>query len=99
MLVAASKSGQKSKVSDEASYSSTSSLYIVGLPLSAGAEPITVSFTGLITSKPSVVGGKIYVTTSEANKASEVGGSKYSNRTNYLNIVGLDGTVESKISY
>ncbi|MCI4627029.1 MAG: hypothetical protein L3V56_13870 [Candidatus Magnetoovum sp. WYHC-5] len=99
VLVAASKSGQKGKVSDEASYNSTSSLYIVSLPLSAGVTPITVSFTGLITSKPSVVGGKIYVTTSEVTKSSEVGGAKYSNRTNYLNVVGLDGTVESKTSY
>ncbi|MBF0517452.1 MAG: hypothetical protein HQK97_10120 [Nitrospirae bacterium] len=71
-------------------------LYITPLPFSQSSTPTSVSLTGAMASRPQIVNGNIYITTTLWS-ASTTGGA--STKTSYLNVVGFNGSIVSQVSY
>ncbi|MBF0553641.1 MAG: hypothetical protein HQK96_03695 [Nitrospirae bacterium] len=72
-------------------------LYIVSLPFNQSATPASVSLEGVRASRPEIVNGNIYITTTVWAANTTKGGTP--TKTSYLYVVSLSGAIVSQVSY
>lgn len=83
-------------VKSSATASPSTVLYIVSLPFSQSVTPVSVSLSGARASRPEIVNGNVYITTTVWTAGAT--GSTAA-KTSYLNVVNLNGTIISQVQY
>ncbi|MBF0458955.1 MAG: hypothetical protein HQK99_13790 [Nitrospirae bacterium] len=83
-------------VKSSAAASPSTVLYIVSLPFSQSVTPVSVSLNGAKASRPEIVNGNVYITTTVWTAGTS---GSAATKTSYLNVVKLNGTIVSQVQY